>query len=296
MKYAHFGWICLLLVSVSAQATILPPNDLHLQSFLYRSHSQITESQFNKIISDMVRPYRFLAKAYGVKLTVEKLWNDNTVNAYATQTDEEWKIVMFGGLAIRPEITPDAFALVVCHELGHHFAGFPFYSDTHWGANEGQSDHYATQVCLRKAWLDQKEENAKHRATVSPYVQTRCDQAWSSTESQNLCYRVAHAGVSLANLFSELSMVEVKPLPSTPDMSQVPVTEDYHPDPQCRLDTYFHGALCTQRADVTFIPGRNHPDGQNSEAAERASSFQTCTAIEGYQEGLRPACWFKARF
>ena len=49
----------------------------------------------------------------------------------------KWVVAMFGGLARRPEVTKDAFQFVVCHEVGHHLAGWPFAYD--WASNEGQS-------------------------------------------------------------------------------------------------------------------------------------------------------------
>ena len=71
----------------------------------------------------------------------------NTVNANASQRGRTWIVNMYGGLARRPEITPDGFAMVLCHELGHHMGGFPFVSG--WAANEGQSDLFATLSCGR---------------------------------------------------------------------------------------------------------------------------------------------------
>ena len=58
-------------------------------------------------------------------------------------------------------------------------------------------------------------------------------------------------------------------------------TYEDHPETQCRLDTYFAGALCNKdyREDVS----------QTEEVKG------TCHASLGDRVGVRPACWFKAR-
>ena len=61
-------------------------------------------------------------------------------------------------------MTPDGFALVLCHELGHHLAGNPRVQA--WAANEGQSDYFSTQSCARELWSGETAENAKAALTV----------------------------------------------------------------------------------------------------------------------------------
>src|SRR5690554_4793938 len=130
-----------ILYSFSANAMILPPNDLHRYDRKDRI-ANITEEQFHQIVDSIVEMWRPIAAEHGADLVAEKLWDNPTVNAYATQSmwgKKTWKITMFGGLARRPEVTPDGFALVVCHELGHHFGGYPFYGNRDWAAAEGEA-------------------------------------------------------------------------------------------------------------------------------------------------------------
>ena len=47
-------------------------------------------------------------------------WKNDTVNANAQQRGRNWIVNMYGGLARRPEIFFRRFAMVLCHELGHH--------------------------------------------------------------------------------------------------------------------------------------------------------------------------------
>ena len=135
--------------TIKASATILPPNNLHIYDNVNKI-ANIDEKLFNQIIDAIVDQWKPLAALHGATLTVDKKWNDGTVNAYAQQNGNVWNVAMFGGLARRPEVTPDGFALVVCHELGHHFGGYFFYGATHWASAEGEADYFAHKLALKK--------------------------------------------------------------------------------------------------------------------------------------------------
>jgi len=268
----------------------LPENNLHLQDKLYRESTQMTEAKFLEIIEQVGRVYRPIVKAHGAQLVIEPNWEDSTVNAYAQQIEDVWHVAMFGGLARRPEVTEDGFALVVCHELGHHLGGFPFYTGD-YAASEGQADYFATQACARKVWANDIQKNADARMTVDPVAKRSCDKIWETEEEQELCYRITMAGYSLADLLSALGGDKKKVSFATPDRNQVPSTKESHPDAQCRLDTYTAGALCDRTFSDLFIPGKNTVVS-NPTIAENAASFVSCTASDFYDLGARPRCWF----
>lgn len=84
-----------------------------------------------------------------------RLWN-----ASAQRMGSTWVVNMYGGLARHNEITIDGFALVLCHEIGHHLGGAPKYGGFNtWGTNEGGSDYFATLKCLRRIF--QNDDNTK---------------------------------------------------------------------------------------------------------------------------------------
>ncbi|MGE0616047.1 MAG: hypothetical protein AB7P04_10430 [Bacteriovoracia bacterium] len=295
MSKKHLLPLVALLVAVTpASASILPENSLHLYDDPGKV-AEITEEQFNQIIDRVIDLYKPVVALHGGELSCEKKWKDGTVNAYASRDGKVWTVSMFGGLARRKEVTPDGFALVVCHELGHHLGGFPFYPDEDWAASEGQSDYYATQVCGRKLWQTDYVENAKAAETVDKTAKAQCDKNWLSTESRNLCYRIANGSLSLATLLGVLGGTGA-PKFDTPDMKTVKQTNPNHPAAQCRLDTYMAGARCGVRMDTVMIPGVAHAKGQDSMEAEKVSTFQACVATEGFADGVRPACWFKTRY
>lgn len=270
-----------------------PKNDLHLQDPLFWNNSNIDEATFNAVIESVEKHYTDVVAAHGARLNVERKWNDPTVNAYAEQIGDVWNVAMFGGLARRPETTPDGFALVVCHELGHHIAGFAFYGDRDWASTEGNSDYFATLACARRIWKDDLAGNAATKATAHPTVLRECDAAWTTEADRNLCYRAAMGGKSLAELLGALNGQRVNF--DTPDTREVRTTNAAHPAGQCRMDTYFAGALCTAEWDHAVIPGKNHEDGNNSLGAEAIAAKYSCMAASGHSKGLRPRCWYAPR-
>lgn len=271
----------------------LPPNRLHMFDQVGKP-SNITEQQFNDIIDGVVKYFEPIVKAHGAKLQAEKAWNDSTVNASAYQSGGTWYLNMYGGLARRPEVTPDGFALVVCHELGHHLGGYTFSSGYAWAANEGQSDYFATLECAKVIWGRDFRGNEMFRRFRAPtIVESKCAEAWpGNTNAQGWCQRASAAGYSLATLLAALGG-EKQPMFETPDQSVVSRTNNEHPKAQCRLDTYFAGALCTKAFDINTIPARNHPRGQTSAEAEQEAMKYSCFAKEGFKLGTRPLCWFK---
>lgn len=171
----------------------LPKNDLFL-SVDAKGINTITESKFNAVIDQVESVYSPIVSEYGGKLEVVRKWTDGTVNAYAEQEGNVWKVSMFGGLARHKTITADGFALVVCHEIGHHIGGAPRYAGDDWASNEGQADYFATLKCLRRVW--QSEDNAAvvGGMTVPNFLTESCAKNWSSAEDKTFVSEVVWQG------------------------------------------------------------------------------------------------------
>ena len=208
----------------------------------------------------------------GGELDIQRKWDDATVNASAIQNGKTWTINMYGGLARHPAVNADGFALVACHELGHHLGGFPKISGDDWATNEGGADYFATLKCLRKVLP------AKAPDTVDSVARAGCNSVYKDEASRASCLRGTMAGVSVSSLLAELGG-DKKPQLDTPDASVVDTTDDNHPAAQCRLDTYFQAAMCSKSASE---------DQTSSNPAPGA-----CTKSQGYQVGLRSRCWYK---
>lgn len=235
--------LLLILMHVSAAFADFPVNNLDREDGMY--FTAMTEQKFNAIIDNYVRIYKPIVEARGAKLVVNKLWTNPTVNASASKWGTTWTINMYGGLARRPEITEDGFALVLCHESGHLLAGFPFYDDQEM-AVEGQSDYESTHSCAKEIW------KADRLTRVVEHLEL-CDKFWSSNLYQGICARSLAGGQSLANLLAKLGG-DPEPSPDTPDETIVSETYQAHPRAQSRLDTYIAGAVCRRDFDISVMP------------------------------------------
>lgn len=293
--------LCIGLVSFQAHAIFVPEELSGPIDVEDANNSPLVEpSEFTQMVQDIETIYKPIVKKLGGNLTIKAQWGNETPNAFAKKTFANWLVVITGGLARHSSMTKDGVALVVCHEIGHHVAGFPFAQTglaflfgMSWVSNEGESDYYATQVCARKIWGQQLKENEMFRSSASAYVKAECDKVWQTEAQQNLCYRTVTASESLAEVLASLSR-RGRPQLHTPSQAAVVATSGRHPDAQCRLDTYFQGALCPVSRNDAVVPGKRLAGGKGL-AAERQAALMSCTQASGYTFGLRPTCWFKPR-
>lgn len=118
--------VATLLAGTLAHARFLP-EDLMVSSKMSQGPSNINEEQFNTLIQKIQTVYAPIVKTFGASLSISGSWNSQTLNAGATQVfGYWWKVAITGAIARRPELTPDGFSLIVCHEVGHHLGGFSF--------------------------------------------------------------------------------------------------------------------------------------------------------------------------
>lgn len=270
----------------------VPENDLNIPSSI-KSINGITREAFDRAIDKVETFYAPVISSMGATLSIDRNWDDGTVNAYASQSGKTWKVAMFGGLARHETITEDAMSLVVCHEVGHHIGGAPkkggsstggwwggSTSAASWATNEGQADYFANLKCLRHAFLNDNNAAIVAKLTVPAIVTEKCTKAnKGNAEETAICIRASMAGKSVSDLFSALSRLPATKF-ETPDAGVVSRTDDNHPKAQCRLDTYFAGSLC----EVSM----------NEEVSQKEEVKGTCHPSLGHKVGLRPNCWFKA--
>ena len=247
----------------------LPPNSMKIPVGDVHA-AGISQDMFNKVLDRAQQLYGPIISSKGGKLKINRRWEDATVNASAQQSGSSWIINMYGGLARHSAINEQGFALVVCHELGHHLGGYPKSS---WATNEGGSDYYATLKCMRSFYGTGAPSGA-----VDPVAKAGCDAQFSNPGESNSCQTGSQGGSSVAYLFQALSGDSAPPKFDTPDASAVDSMMDEHPPTQCRMDTYYQGALCRKSAGED-VSGDNPNSG-------------ACTRKNGQSSGLRPRCWY----
>ena len=253
----------------------LPPNNLKIPVDSVNAKG-ILEAQFNEVIDTVERIYKPVVAAQGRVLQINRLWTNATVNANASQSGNKYILNMYGGLARHETITMDGFALVLCHELGHHLGGAPKGG---WASIEGQSDYFANLKCLRLVFADPSAAVFTRKSEGDEVALRSCEATFPKPEDQAICYRAAMAGKSVSYLFKALHNDTVTPGFDTPDPSVVATMFTDHPATQCRMDTYLAGSLCTQPVSAP-LSGTNVAAG-------------TCTRSAGFLRGFRPLCWYK---
>lgn len=91
-------------------------------------------------------------------------WDDDTVNAYAYK---DWfggaHVALLGGLLRHSALRIEGISLVLAHELGHHYAGEPYYPGRDMSC-EGQSDYWGAGVAMRKVY------SGSYRETLMPGI------------------------------------------------------------------------------------------------------------------------------
>jgi hypothetical protein len=253
-----------------------PENNLKISQWDKETNG-MTKEKFLAIVKSVSDVYAPIVAQKGGTLSMNNRWDDDTVNASAQQSGKTWIVNMYGGLARHPLTTDDGFALVVCHELGHHLGGAP-RKGTSWASNEGQADYWGAMKCLRRVLEKADNASVVSKMNVDAEATKQCQATYHSENDIALCQRVAMAGKSLGSLLSELGGTG-KVSFTTPDTSKVSRTNDNHPAGQCRLDTYFNGVLC----DKSFDQDVDKTDPK----------VGTCIARDGYKVGPRPLCWYK---
>lgn len=288
--------LALLALSLSAQASFLP-QDRSFYEAEGLGEPQITEPIFRARVKELQDAYAPVMKQFGGRLSINGDWKNKRVNAYATQMLGAWKVLVTGALARRPELSPDGLTLIVCHEIGHHLGGFPFSEGTpfggRWASVEGQADYFSTFVCAKKVWADEADVNAGFRERVALAPRAQCDLSYAAAAERDICYRTS---VGLESVIGTMAAILNKPMPTyaSPDTAVASATMEGHPPVQCRFDTLYAGAVCPVKSDERLIPGKKVSGGRRSADAEREAALLSCTALNNFAVGLRPACWFKS--
>lgn len=273
---------------MDGRSGIVEENDFKIYPNQKENRNDMTEEDFQNVITRLESIYSPIFKSYGKKLVIERKWEDGTVNAYARLEGSTALVTIHGGLARHPQINADALALVVCHEAGHHIGGAPqkkmggAFSSVSWASNEGQADYFGTLKCMRRFFSEENNSEYISRIQVPTIVRDSCAEHFPHPEIQAMCIRSVLAGHALSKMFRDLrsGRTFIPELDfAKKDPSVVRNTDDAHPAPQCRLDTYFSGAICDREVseNVSFT---NINDG-------------VCSREKGYSRGVRPLCWFR---
>lgn len=234
---------------------------------------QNNEELFKKAVYEVRDLYQPVIDRLPFEIAFIPQWNKTAVDSY-TILAKKHAIFINGGMARAEHMTRDALILVACHELGHNIGGAPqkpYIGGDPWSSAEGQSDYFAAAKCLKnyfsEYYLEVDTENSVH----SPLALDRCRAIYGEGREYQTCLRIVKAGEAVIAALSQEYLGHTNQSIETPSDYVVEQTNVQYPSMQCRLDTYFRGALCdTDPMGDEYCTSKNRP------------------------YGARPSCWYKA--
>lgn len=147
-----------------------------------------------------------------------------------------------------PKITPNGFALLLCHELGHLFGGHPkkiYNGQVSWAASEGQADYFAASNCLKMLY------QYKIKPPLKEEVQRGLPNLIVDTIKRNA--EAYFQGIAaIYDLYPGMQKFSRRPSLQEKDPTVVEETNLNYPSFQCRLDTYRAGADNAPRPQCWF--------------------------------------------
>lgn len=221
-------------------------------------------------------------KKHGAKLSIKEIWGSEELNAYAQKYEDKWTISMHGGLYRHPYLSNDAYALVVCHEMGHLLGGAPYTYSKEKTSIEGQADLWGIGSCLPRyfkafSFNDDIEMSDKRVLKI-------CN---SQNIDLKICYRSVLAAESLTRTLAQASG-QMLPSISLKDKSIVNSTSITHPPSQCRLDTFLNGVMCDVSDELDTL-------ATLKESTIATTPLKCKTDFLSREANVRPSCWFNEK-
>lgn len=207
----------------------------------------LSEEQLNQLLGIFQKSYP--------DIEFQASWYNDTVNAQAMRFDEAKLIVIYGGLVREPTTTPDSLALMICHEVGHHKGGAPYFTDgdgkNTWASAEGAADYYSIRGCFTRIASMMKTPAAR----LSERDEALLEQTCANSTKPTVCRRALQSGALMAKL-QWIVFPNNQPAPAldAEDTNLPAATLLGYPSPQCRLDTFRASALLQERPPCWYRP------------------------------------------
>ena len=250
-------FFCLLLLSQIVLAHDYPDTYRYQILVTDKTTSTVTQNSFLTIPNIVHAIHIQDLQKIKAKVVVTTDWVKPYFTAWANREKEnEYTLNFWGGFARIPGMNDEAFAITACHELGHVVGGTPRIKikEFLWSSSEGQSDYYATSVCMKNYF---KFVNRTKKLTIpkelSETAFTLCRTAYSNDLDFLICLNTNKGIEGFASMLEHLSQYKEELSIETPTKKQVKVTTfDSYPDTQCRIDTLFQGSLGQPRPACWF--------------------------------------------
>ena len=113
-------------------------------------NADIQQSDFYLIPVKIISLFQKELSALKYPLALDARWDSPYFGAGVSLYNNQFSLMILGGSTRIQGFTKEAYAALVCHELGHMIGGAPFQTipGAEWSSSEGQSDFFAASVCL----------------------------------------------------------------------------------------------------------------------------------------------------
>jgi hypothetical protein len=253
---------------------LAPPG---VRSMVFTPTAVISEGERQTIFQRFQAIFAQEISSHGGRLELnEKEDMDFAAFAWRSPTGA-FAVEMNKGVRYHKLITKDIYAMIACHEMGHHLGGLPLKKESAWAAVEGEADYFANLKCMRRYFeiLPTMEQLA---VPQPPDLTDRCRSSFQQDIEVRACIYSLHTARQLGAILYDLEGLRgAQPSFDVPDSTIALETLDMHPSTQCRLDTFRAGALCS----VPWAENLSFNDRSEGACNPRRQPEQS-----------RPTCWF----
>lgn len=112
--------------------------------------SSVSAAQFQLVPLKIMSLFSAELNKTGYPLILDAQWESPYFGGGMVFYENRFRMMLLGGTVRTKQMTLDAYAAIVCHELGHVIGGLPLQTipGAEWSSSEGQSDFFAASVCL----------------------------------------------------------------------------------------------------------------------------------------------------
>lgn len=183
-------------------------------------NSEMTINEFFNIPIKIFNLYKKDFDQLPYPVTLNAQWESPYFGAGVSLYENSYKLMVLGGMTRMPEMTLDAYAAIICHEIGHIIGGEPKQTIpiADWASAEGQADFFSASTCLPKYFKSE-----------------------GMIDSELIQKRVEKAGYEFIHIASVIESVPKNKILKREAIKLPKVSEtitNIYPTLQCRYETY----------------------------------------------------------
>lgn len=210
--------------------------------------STVTEKSFNTIPHLINAQHINDFKKLKIEVKVNLFWEKPWFTAWAEKhSDTKFSINFWGAVTRIPGMNDNGLALFACHEIGHIIGGSPRTTNKHflWSSAEGQSDYFATSLCLKKYFTNLANLGKLGEPRISRQLYTRCATKYPQSKDMLICTNIMSAIEAMTIVFNYIEPDKEKINFSKKSPAVKTTNSNSYPETQCRVETLLAGNFCS---------------------------------------------------